>query len=167
MAVKSARLAALGCGDECGSAGIDGRIITVPISFKGEKYLASGVDGQSSVVHYSPISDRVEAVARLSMRLAALRRKANSEKRIAFMLTNSPGKADRIGNAVGLDTPASLMRLFAQMQEQNYQLENVPSDGDTLLHTLIDRCSYDVEHLTESQLAEAAGRVEVAHYDGC
>ena len=35
------------------------------------------------------------------MRFATLRRKPNRAKRIAFLLTNAPGKAARIGNAVG------------------------------------------------------------------
>ena len=113
---------------------------------------------------YVPIPDRVQAVAKLAMRYATLRHKPNADKRIVFMLTNSPGKADRIGNAVGLDTPASLMRLFERMQAVGYKIENVPENGDALLHELIDRCSYDVERLTESQLARAAGRVPVEIY---
>ncbi|MCK6627428.1 MAG: cobaltochelatase subunit CobN [Anaerolineae bacterium] len=163
----------------------DGRIITVPISFKGdargrggeEAEHAPGCSGSTCNCNYKnasrltphasryvPIPDRVEAVAKLALRFAALRRKPNADKRIVFMLTNSPGKADRIGNAVGLDTPASLMRLFERMQAAGYRIENVPESGDALLHELIDRCSYDVERLTESQLARAAGRVPVPTY---
>lgn len=129
----------------------DGRIISVPISFKEEN-------------RYAPVPDRVEAVAAQAMRLATLRHKPNSEKRIAFVLTNSPGKADRIGNAVGLDTPASMLRLFEQMKAQGYQIENVPAESDALLHELIDRCSYDETILTEAQLAQAAGRVPTPLY---
>jgi cobaltochelatase CobN len=138
----------------------DGRIITVPISFKCDNVQRSTFNIQ----RYLPIPDRVQAVAKLAMRYAALRRKPNAQKRIAFMLTNSPGKSDRIGNAVGLDTPASLMRLFEQMQAAGYKIENLPENGDALLHELIDRCSYDLERLTESQLARAAGRVPVSLY---
>ena len=129
----------------------DGRIVSMPISFKDEN-------------RYAPVLDRVEAVVAQAMRLAALRHKPNTEKRIAFMLTNSPGKADRIGNAVGLDTPASMLQLFAQMKEQGYQIENVPKDSDTLLHELINRCSYDETILTEEQLAQAAGKVTESVY---
>jgi len=155
----------------------DGRIITVPISFKGvdkeEKNCCSGTtcncQDQSSrftfyVSRYVPIPDRIQAVAKLALRYAALRRKPSSEKRVAFMLTNSPGKADRIGNAVGLDTPASLMRLFDRMRADGYLIEHLPEDGDALLHELIDRCSYDETLLTESQLSRAAGRVPVPIY---
>jgi cobaltochelatase CobN len=76
------------------------------------------------------------------------------------MLTNSSGKAQRIGDAVGLDTPASLMLIFKAMQEANYHLgDSLPSDGDKLIHDLIERCSYDEIHLSEHQLANAAGHV--------
>jgi len=152
----------------------DGRIITVPISFKGVEQTNCDCDstctcGAGPVQHlqkYIPIPDRVEAVIKLALRYAALRHKPNAEKRIAFVLTNSPGKADRIGNAVGLDTPASLLRLFERMQAEGYVIERIPENGDALLHELIDRCAYDETILTESQLARAAGRVPVEIYAG-
>ena len=153
----------------------DGRIITVPISFKGSEVKAHHCQGGTchcgqatstvaEVQKYIPLPDRVQAVTRLAMRYATLRHKPNAEKRIAFILTNSPGKADRIGNAVGLDTPASLLRLFERMREQGYLVENRFDNGDNLLHEIIDRCSYDETILTESQLARASGRVPVETY---
>ncbi|MEM7028387.1 MAG: cobaltochelatase subunit CobN [Chloroflexota bacterium] len=142
----------------------DGRIISVPLSFKGNLtngHHENGLDAE----RYIPIKDRVSAVARQALKLANLRHKPNQEKRVAFILTNSPGKADRIGNAVGLDAPASLMTLFAAMQTQGYQINDLPEDSDTLLHTLIERCSYDELRLTETQLAQASGRVSVPVYE--
>ena len=132
----------------------DGRIISVPISFK----------GSGDEVRYIPVPDRVERVAGLAQRLAVLRRKPNREKRIAIILTNQPGRASRIGNAVGLDAPASLIKLFEALSSQGYALTDIPSDGDTLIHDLIDRCAYDVEYLTDFQLAQAIGSVDVAQY---
>jgi len=116
------------------------------------------------VVQYEPMPDRVERVAGQALRHAVLRQKARSQKRIAFVLTNSPGKAARIGNAVGLDAPASLIHILRRMQEAGYHVENVPETGDQLIHELIDRCSYDEIYLTEQQLAQAAGQVSSAAY---
>src|SRR5271166_6991989 len=83
----------------------DGRIITVPISFK--EAMRSSASPQrpqgEELLHYIPVADRIARVTGLALRFAQLRRKPRSEKRIAFILTNSPGKAARIGNAVGLD----------------------------------------------------------------
>lgn len=158
----------------------DGRIITVPISFKASvSDVATAVDvpfrdltdAQPTIqpfdtMYYEPVSDRVDKVARLALRYAKLRRKPNHEKRVAFMLTNSTGKAHSIGNAVGLDAPASLMRVFQAMQVAGYRIENLPMDGDSLIQTLIDRCSYDEIVLTEAQLADAVGRVPAGTYRG-
>jgi len=139
----------------------DGRIITVPISFK-EEVKPKG--GGAALVRYVPVLDRVARVVGLAGRHAALRRKPNATKRIAFMLTNSTAKASRIGNAVGLDAPASLLRLMTRLRDEGYQVGTLPPDGDTLIHDLIARCSYDQEILTTQQLRNAVGQVPAATY---
>ncbi|MEO1164870.1 MAG: cobaltochelatase subunit CobN [Chloroflexota bacterium] len=153
----------------------DGRIITVPISFKEKREptsdcCADGTCAESSqpdaeVIHYAPVADRVAQVVKQVSRLVTLRRKPNHQKRIAFMLTNSTGKAQSIGNAVGLDAPASLMQVFNAMQTAGYKIDNLPPDGDVLIQQLIARCSYDEIYLTEAQLANAVGRVPADSYD--
>jgi cobaltochelatase CobN len=144
----------------------DGRIISVPISFK-EAVPATAGRFEGTTVEYVARADRVRRVVSLAMRFSALRRMANSEKRIALILTNYNAKASRIGNAVGLDTPASVMRLLHALATDGYDLgdpSRLPSDGDALLAELIERCSYDVEILTEYQLAHAAARVPASAY---
>jgi cobaltochelatase CobN len=156
----------------------DGRIITVPISFKETIDQMAGTKQQKQqetnelvastdspmhsttrIVRYCPVQERIERVVDLALRFATLRYKPNAEKRIAIVLTNSPGKAARIGNAVGLDAPASLLYLLKAMSAADYHIEDLPESGDELIHTLIDRCSYDTELLTEEQLAQAAAHV--------
>ena len=139
----------------------DGRIITVPVSFKEPLNGAAPSDG---AVHYAPVADRVSRVTGLALRFAALRRKANRDKRVAFVLTNSSGKAAKIGNAVGLDAPASLLRVLGAMRDAGYRVGELPADGDALIHALIDRCSYDETLLTAEQLANAAARVPAGLY---
>jgi cobaltochelatase CobN len=103
-------------------------------------------------------------VVSLALRFAALRHTPNRAKRIAFILTNSQGKAARIGNAVGLDAPASLIKLLEAMRRRGYHVTDVPDDGDALIKALIDRCSYDETLLTTAQLGQAAARVPVSTY---
>jgi cobaltochelatase CobN len=93
------------------------------------------------------------------LRLAALRRKPNAEKRIAFLLTDYNAKASRVGAAVGLDTPASLLRVLDAMREVGYQVGPLPAGPDALIQALIDRGSYDREVVTAQQLAEAVAHV--------
>jgi cobaltochelatase CobN len=146
----------------------DGRIITVPISFK-ELVPSEEPAGrfEGPVVAYVPRADRIERVVGLAMRQAALRRKPNAHKRLAVVLTNYNAKASRIGNAVGLDTPASVVRLLHALADSGYDVgdpAHLPVDGDALLSELIDRCSYDVELLTDYQLEHAAARVATDTY---
>ena len=134
----------------------DGRIVGPAISFKEAQ--GGGLLG-SPAVRYAPVDDRVERVIGQALRLAALRRTPNREKRIAFVLTNYTARASRVANAVGLDTPASLVRLLEAMREAGYDVRDLPPDGDALLQALIARGSYDEEVVTDEQLATAVARI--------
>jgi cobaltochelatase CobN len=137
----------------------DGRIITVPMSFKAR---ADGLPNE--LIEYDPIPDRVARIAGIATRFARLKRLNNADKRIAFVFTNSNSKASQIGNAVGLDAPASLMHILNAMQADGYRIANLPDNGTALIHKLIDRCAYDNIYLTTEQLANAVGRVSTAQY---
>jgi cobaltochelatase CobN len=117
----------------------DGRIITVPVSFKERN--ASGVENL-----YVAHENRVERVAGIAVRLAALRNTSNREKRIAFVLTNSAAKASQVGGAVGLDTPASLLTTLRAMRARRYDVSSLPETPDELMHNLLRRGTYDELH---------------------
>jgi cobaltochelatase CobN len=135
----------------------DGRIIAVPISFK-ERY--AGHEGAL----YTPHAERVSRVAGIASQLVALRRKPNAEKRIAFVLTNSSAKAAQVGNAVGLDAPASLLNLLRAMRGRGYKIETLPGDGDAIIHELLARGSYDDNYpLNPAQ----AHKMPIAQYQTC
>ena len=151
----------------------DGRIITVPISFKEE--VASGHDGNGGsngrngkmdarLQRNIPRPDRIDFLARLTVKWAALRAKPNPEKRIAIILSNYPTKDARVGNAVGLDTPASVINILNAMKDAGYHVTDIPADGDELVHRIIERCSNDTDTLTEEQLRLAAGHVTARQY---
>ena len=82
----------------------DGRLITVPFSFK--EFDADGL----SIYVADP--ERAARVAGIAVRHARLRHIPNADKRIVLMLSAYPTKHARIGNAVGLDTPASAVALL-------------------------------------------------------
>jgi cobaltochelatase CobN len=136
----------------------DGRIITVPFSFK---HLDS--DGLSV---YAADPERAARVAGLAVRQARLRHIPNADKRLAIVLSSYPTKHSRVGNAVGLDTPVSAVRLLAALAEAGYDLGDgpLPDDGDALIHSLIAAGGHDVEWLTGEQLAQADARVAGARY---
>ncbi|HEV7535211.1 MAG TPA: cobaltochelatase subunit CobN, partial [Acidimicrobiia bacterium] len=140
----------------------DGRIISVPLSFK--EIVDDGDDLGLPVVAYRTVPDRVDRVAGTAVRLARLRRTPNRDKRIAVVLSAYPTKRGRIGNAVGLDTPASVIDLLHALGAAGYRVDGIPADGDTLMAELIDRFSYEHESLTTAQLERAVGAVAAADY---
>ncbi len=137
----------------------DGRIITVPLSFKVK---ASGLSQE--LIEYEPLPDRAARIAQIASRFARLKHLNNADKRIAFVFTNSNSKASQIGNAVGLDAPASLMSILNAMQAAGYSTGTIPESGTALIHELIDRCAYDNTYLTTEQLSQAVGRVSATQY---
>ncbi len=141
---------------------LDGRIITVPVSFK-ESVSQNGA-GTGVLRRYVPNIERTESVAALAARYAKLRGTPPAERRIAIVLSNYPTKASRLGNAVGLDTPASAINLLHAMRDAGYTVEEIPSDGDELMQRLIDKCTYDADFLTPEQMRNAEGRVSAAEY---
>jgi cobaltochelatase CobN len=140
----------------------DGRIISVPLSFK--EIVDDGDDLGLPVVAYRTVPDRVARVAGTAVRLARLRRIPNRDKKVAVVLSAYPTKRGRIGNAVGLDTPASVIALLHALRAAGYRVDGIPADGDTLMAELIDRFSYEKASLTTSQLERAVGVVGAADY---
>ncbi|MEU8212914.1 cobaltochelatase subunit CobN [Micromonospora sp. NPDC049044] len=131
----------------------DGRIVTVPFSFK-----QIDADGLSV---YVADPERAARVAGIAVRHARLRYVPNGDKRVAVVLSSYPTRHSRVGNAVGLDTPVSAVRLLAALAEDGYDLGDgpMPDDGDALIHALIAAGGHDVEWLTPEQLAAAEARI--------
>jgi cobaltochelatase CobN len=138
----------------------DGRIITVPFSFK-------EIDPDGLTVYVAD-PERAARVAGIAVRHAALRHIPLAERRIVVMLSAYPTKHSRIGNAVGLDTPASVVRLLTAMKERGYDVGDLPGldaqDGDALIHALIAAGGQDADWLTEDQLTTNPIRIAAAAY---
>jgi cobaltochelatase CobN len=152
----------------------DGRIITVPFSFK-----ETDADGLPS---YVPDHERCRRVAEIAVNHARLRRIPAAERRIAIVLSAYPTKHSRIGNAVGLDTPVSVIKLLRAMREAGYdlgapgeipgtgQLDSVEGEdpdttaGNALIHALIAAGGQDPEWLTTEQLSGQPVRIPARTY---
>ncbi|MFG5775489.1 cobaltochelatase subunit CobN [Comamonas sp. J-3] len=113
---------------------VDGRIITRAISFKGLAYRSELT--QSDVVQYQPHLERLGFVVELARRWCELRRKPHADKRLALVLANYPTKEGRIGNGVGLDTPASVIEILQALRQHGYTLAEIPANGDALMEQL-------------------------------
>ena len=89
-------------------------------------------------------------------------------KRVAVVFSAYPTKHARIGNAVGLDTPASAVALLRAMRDAGYEIGDVPGvdaqDGDALIHALIERGGQDPDWLTDGQLTGNPIRLSAKDY---
>jgi len=156
-AASSAALTPMDAAMQVAVPEFDGRLITVPFSFK-----EAGPDG---VPEYVADPERAARVAGITLAHARLRHVPPGQRRLAIMLSSYPTKHARVGNAVGLDTPASAVVLLRALRDAGYDTgDGFPEDGDTLIHTLIATGGHDVEWLTEEQLAAAPIRVPAARY---
>lgn len=114
---------------------LDGRIITRPVAFKSAHYRSSLC--QHDVVVYRLNAERARFVAELAWRWAALAGKANADKRVALVLANYPSSDARIGNGVGLDTPASTLAILERLRDEGYPVgDTLPFDPTALIEWL-------------------------------
>ena len=106
---------------------VDGRILTRAVAFKTEARFDKGT--QAPIVVSEPNEERCRFVAALAAAWVRLARAAPAERRIALVLANYPNRDGRIGNGVGLDTPASTVRIMAALADAGYRVENPPTDS--------------------------------------
>jgi cobaltochelatase CobN len=162
----------------------DGRIITVPFSFK-------EIDpaDPAGLPRYVADAERAARVAGIAVGHARLRRIDPADRRIALMLSAYPTKHSRVGNAVGLDTPVSAIRLLRRLHAAGYDLgpadgevtrfldlgaeevmdpekvtESETAAGNGLIHALIAAGGQDEEWLTSAQLTDSHVRIGVDDY---
>jgi cobaltochelatase CobN len=112
---------------------VDGRIGTRAVSFKAEAHDAAT---DSRIASYQPVADRIRFVAAQAAAWVRLGRTPAKDRRIAIVLSNYPNRASHIGNAVGLDTMASAVRLAGAMGDAGYDLGGFPADGAELAAVL-------------------------------
>jgi len=140
----------------------DGRIIGPAFAFK--EAVDDGGSLGTPVIASRTDPDRVKRVAGIAARLARLRHTPAAEKKVAIVLSAYPTKRSRLGNAVGLDTPASTIDLLHTLRDAGYAVDGIPADGDSLMAALADRLTYETPDLTADEAALAVGRMPAADY---
>ncbi|MDY7007262.1 MAG: cobaltochelatase subunit CobN [Cyanobacteriota bacterium] len=122
---------------------VDGNIISRAVSFKAVKTWNS--DLETDVISYFPVQDRIEFVSKLAANWIKLQQTPASQRRIALILANYPNRDGRLANGVGLDTPASCVKILQALQQAGYYLESVPQTGDELIKRLTSGITNDLE----------------------
>ncbi|MEJ2624383.1 MAG: cobaltochelatase subunit CobN [Pseudolabrys sp.] len=113
---------------------LDGRVLGGALSFK--HALEADGDLAFNAVVNRPEPDRVEAVADRVAALLRLQATPRGERRLAILMPDYPGVAGRAGYAVGLDVPASVNALLADLSEAGYAIGDVPASPKALIDTV-------------------------------
>ena len=115
---------------------VDGRILSRAVSFKAD----AGYDAttQTNIIAYKPVPDRIEFVASLAANWARLRTTPAKSRKIALILANYPNKNGRIGNGVGLDTPAGSIEVLKALKADGYDVRDIPASGNDLISALLE-----------------------------
>jgi cobaltochelatase CobN len=114
---------------------IDGRILSRAVSFKAP--LGRDPETEADLVGYRPVADRIDFVADLARNWTRLRTKPPADRRVALILANYPNRDGRIGNGVGLDTPASAIAIIRALAAAGYRTGEMPDDGQALIERLL------------------------------
>jgi cobaltochelatase CobN len=141
---------------------LDGRIVGPVFAFN--EIVDEGAELGNPIRAYRTVPDRVARVAGLAFRHARLRSTPVADRRVAIVLSAYPTRRSRLGNAVGLDTPASAVGLLRAMADEGYKVAGAPDGGDELMARLADGLTYDAEHLSAAQLEGALGSLDTGEY---
>ena len=113
---------------------VDGRILTRAVAFKTEARFDAATE--APIVVSEANEERCRFVARLAAAWVRLASAAPAERRVALVLANYPNRDGRIGNGVGLDTPASTAHILATLAAAGYRVDAAPADGAALIARL-------------------------------
>ncbi len=114
---------------------IDGRLLTRAVAFKSEARFDEAC--QTSIIKHRAVADRTGWTADLAAAWARLRRTSRQNRRIGIVLANYPNRDGRVGNGVGLDTPAGTMVLLTALKKKGYALDNLPDTSESLIARLL------------------------------
>jgi cobaltochelatase CobN len=113
---------------------LDGRVLAGAIAFKD----ALPKDEALAFTAFAsrPEPDRVAFVADRVAALVRLQKTPRAERRIAVVMPDYPAAGGRAGYAVGLDVPASIAALLADLGDAGYCVSHAPQTPAALLDAL-------------------------------
>ncbi|MBY5409194.1 cobaltochelatase subunit CobN [Rhizobium leguminosarum] len=115
---------------------VDGRVLARAISFKTAARYDARVE--TNIVASQADAGRVRYTAELAANWARLRKTSAGDRRIALVMANYPNRDGRLGNGVGLDTPAGTIEVLRAIRSAGYPVAEIPADGDALIRHLME-----------------------------
>ncbi len=114
---------------------VDGRVLAGVVAFKEPDRRDDAA--QIDIVRHVPEPERVRHAARLAAAWVRLRTAPPNRRRVALVLANYPNRDGRIGNGVGLDTPASVATILGALKDAGYAVADAPGDGAAIMARLL------------------------------
>jgi cobaltochelatase CobN len=113
---------------------LDGRVLAGAIAFKDalpkdDALCFTAFASRPEPDRVAKVADRVEALVRL-------KHTKRAERRIAVLMPDYPAAGGRAGYAVGLDVPASVLALLADLAAAGYAVAGAPESASALLEAL-------------------------------
>jgi len=148
---------------------LDGRVLAGALAFKDELPTEDAL--AFTCFTSRPEPDRIAMVADRVASLARLRKTRRDQRLIAVLMPDYPGAPGRTGYAVGLDVPASVIALLADLAEAGYRVSDAPQGPRALLDRLEAGISdtrlslRDYLRLVAELPADVASRIEAAWGD--
>jgi cobaltochelatase CobN len=141
---------------------MDGRIISRAIAFK--QLIKHDSRCQMDIISHCLQPERAKFCLDLAKKWIALAHKPNKDKRIALILANYPTKDGRIGNGVGLDTPASTINILNAMQAAQFAVADIPVNGNALIQALLHYVTNNPDHFSFSACQQSLSLQQYQHY---
>lgn len=143
--------------DVCASYALpefDGNLLTVPIATKESNYR----DQRTGAIlqKLRPLPERIAKVVRMAKNWASLRRKPNNQKKVAILFHNYPPRNQNIGNAIGLDSFASVARIIDRLNAEGYVVDRTYEDPQDLADEILNGLTSDRQWLTPDAMAKRA-----------
>ncbi|MFD2236880.1 cobaltochelatase subunit CobN [Aureimonas populi] len=113
---------------------LDGRVMAGAISFKHAGEPDAGLAAALQVNR--PEESRIAQVARRIAAFLRLRATPRAERRLAILIPDYPASAGRMGYAVGLDVPQSVLEMLRDLADEGYRVEGIPATARDLMRRL-------------------------------
>jgi len=143
--------------DVCASYALpefDGNLLTVPIATR-EKDFRDPFTG-AVLQRLRPLPERIAKVVRMAKNWAALRRKPNSQKKVGIIFHNYPPRNQNLGNAIGLDSFASVADIVKRLHDEGYVVDHLYEDPQKLADEIVGGLTSDRQWLTPEAMAKRA-----------
>lgn len=124
-----------------------------------EPIVLSGRDGMTG--RAISLQDRIESIAQRAMKWASLRRKPKLDKKLAITIFSFPPDKGNVGTAAYLDVFGSIHKVLLAMQQNGYDIQDLPDSPEALLQEVI----HDAQAQYNSPELNIAYRMPVREYE--